>query len=121
MKRIFLIACGLLLGGCAHRPVLYEWGGYDELLYQSYETPEAAATAREKLQAHIAGLEQTRQKVAPGLYAELGTFYLQGGDSARAVSFYAKERDAWPESRALMDALIGNLGKAKTVDAGGKS
>ena len=121
MTRTLLIVCSLLLGGCATRPALYQWGGYDELLYQSYKTPATAQTARTKLEAHIASLEKSQQKVAPGLYAELGTFYLQGGDTAKAVSYYTKERNAWPESRGLMDALIGNLNKPKSADAGSKS
>ena len=58
--------------------------------------------------------------VAPGLYAELGTLYLQGGDNARAIVFYTKERDAWPESRTLMDGLIQHAGQAG-APAGGES
>jgi len=54
-------------------------------------------------------MEAGRQKVAPGLYAELGTLYLQAGESAKAKSYYTKERDAWPESRGLMTAMIENI------------
>ena len=56
-------------------------------------------------------MEQSQQKIAPGLYAELGTLYLQAGDSTKAVAMYAKEREAWPESRYLMDSLINNVAK----------
>jgi hypothetical protein len=53
----------------------------------------------------------SKQKIAPGLYAELGTLYLQAGDATKAVAMYTKEREVWPESRGLMDALINNVAK----------
>lgn len=115
-----LLLCGLLLTGCAHRG-MYQWGGYDGLLYQSYKNPEKAVEFRQALEIHIGKMEQTNQKVAPGLYAELGTLYLQAGDSTKAVGLYAKERDVWPESRGLMDSLINNVGKRDNSKAEAKS
>jgi hypothetical protein len=98
------------LGGCAQRG-LYEWGGYDALLYQSYKHPDKVAELRAGLEAHIGRMEQANQRVAPGLYAELGTLYLQAGATAQAIEMYRKERQTWPESRGLMDALIANVGR----------
>jgi hypothetical protein len=49
----------------------------------------------------------------PGLYAELGTLYLQMGEQVKAIAMYVKERDTWPESKSLMDALIKNLRRLK--------
>ena len=46
---------------------------------------------------------------------ELGTLYLQEGDAEKAKKYYAKERDAWPESKTLMDTLIKNLDSRKKV------
>lgn len=111
MKLIVLLACGLLLTGCANRSSLYQWGGYDAMLYQSYKDPEKVIALRTGLELHIAQMELAKQKIAPGLYAELGTIYLQAGDSNKAVAMYTKERDAWPESRGLMDTLINNVAK----------
>ena len=54
-------------------------------------------------------MEGSGQKVAPGLYAELGTLYLQLGSAEKAIAMYKKERDAWPESKGLMTAMIQNL------------
>jgi hypothetical protein len=117
----FLILCALLLGGCANRPGLYEWGQYDTLLYESYKSPEKSATLRVGLEEHIAKTEQAQKKVAPGLYAELGTLYLQAGDSAKAIAFYTKERNAWPESSQLMNSLITQVGKRTKESTGVKS
>lgn len=90
---------------------MYQWGGYDSMLYQSYKSPEKLDAFRQGLELHLNRMEQSQQKVAPGLYAELGTLYLQAGDRAKALSFYTKERDAWPESKGLMGTLITNIGK----------
>lgn len=106
IKQIGLVFCGLLLTGCAYRAPIYQWGGYDALLYQSYKNPEKAVDFRIGLEKHIALMEQSKLMVAPGLYAELGTLYMQEGDPKKAVAMYTKERDAWPESKGLMDALI---------------
>lgn len=111
MKILLLALCGLFLTGCANRSSIYQWGDYDALLYKSYKSPEKAVEFRQGLELHIVKMEQSQQKIAPGLYAELGTLYLQAGDSTKAVAMYNKERDAWPESRGLMDALINNVDK----------
>jgi hypothetical protein len=108
------IAFGLLLGsvilaGCATSRDAYDWGKYDEMLYQSYKDVSKTENLRVGIETHIAALEQSNRKVAPGLYAELGTLYLEAGDSDRAISLYAKERDAWPESKGLMDVMIASL------------
>lgn len=121
--KILLIAlASLFLTGCANR--LYQWGDYggvDSMLYQSYKNPEKALEFRQGLELHISKMETSKQKVAPGLYAELGTLHLQAGDATRAVEMYIKERDAWPESRVLMDALIINVTKRASAKAEIKS
>lgn len=121
MKIFFIALAGLFLTGCANQTGLYQWGGYDAMLYQSYKNPEKAVEFRQGLELHINKMEDSKQKVAPGLYAELGTLYLQAGDATKAVALYTKERDAWPESRGLMDALINNVGKRPTAKAEVKS
>ena len=98
----------VLLSGCA-TPALYEWGGYDEAMYQHYKDPATTPDARAGLEAHVAEMEESGQRVAPGLYAEIGTFYLQAGATDQALKMYRRERAYWPESKALMDAMIGNL------------
>lgn len=121
MKIFLLLVCGLLLTGCATRNSMYQWGGYDAMLFQSYKNPEKAVEFRQGLELHITKMEQSQQKTAPGLYAELGTLYLQAGDSTKAVAMYTKERDAWPESKGLMDTLINNVAKRTVAKAEVKS
>jgi len=76
---------------------------------------------RINLEAHIGAMEKSNQKVAPGLYAELGTLYLQTGSSDLAISYYTKERSAWPESRTLMTALIQNIERRQQAAKESKS
>ena len=110
MPRFFIVAlASIVMAGCAVQQPMYSWGNYDHLLYASYKDPAKANELRVELETQIAAAEQHKQKVPPGLYAELGTLYLQGGDTNTAVEFYKKERNAWPESRGMMDALIKGL------------
>ena len=105
---VLLLTAALGLTGCA-TPGAYDWGNYDELLYQSYKDVTRTEAMRIDLEQHVTTLEGRSQRVAPGLYAELGTLYLQSGDTVRAIELYGKEREAWPESKGLMDAMIANL------------
>jgi hypothetical protein len=110
MLRFFIVViASTVMVGCAVQQPMYSWGNYDQLLYASYKDPAKANELRVELETQIAAAEQRKQKVPPGLYAELGTLYLQGGDTITAVEFYKKERSAWPESRGVMDALIKGL------------
>ena len=108
-----------LLPGCAS-PTLYNWGGYDQALYASYKDPVKTEELRLKLEAHISAMEKSNQKIAPGLYAELGTLYLQAGSSEKASGLYAKERDAWPESKGLMTAMIQNIDRRELAKKEGQ-
>lgn len=107
-----VLLLSLPLAGCA-APSIYQWGGYDANLYASYKDPNKTEDLRLKLEAHIAAQEAQAQKVAPGLYAELGTLYLQMGSADKAIAMYSRERDTWPESRGLMTAMINNLERRK--------
>jgi len=108
MRLFYATLCALVLTGCAAPKGMYEWGGYDAMLYGSYKDPTTVAANMQKLELHIQKLEQGKQKVPPGLYADLGTMYLQAGDKQKAKANYMKERETWPESAGLMDALINN-------------
>ena len=92
MKTLGLALFSLCLVGCA-TPGLYQWGGYDAMLYASYKSPEKAVEFRQGLETHVTKMEQSQQKVAPGLYAQGCTAYRLRGDMPVSVGMYAKERD----------------------------
>ncbi|WP_108124051.1 DUF4810 domain-containing protein [Saccharospirillum mangrovi] len=109
---LLLVAPALLLGGCASTQ-LYNWGNYEEDLFTYYNEPGEQA---EVVADHVAFLDKIMargEKPAPGLLAEAGTFYLQAGNTDKALEYYQLEYDTWPESRALMSSLINNLGGAQ--------
>ncbi len=110
MIKTFAAAAVLLsLVGCATNNDLYRWGGYEDNLYAAYKDPTKVEAMRLKLEVHIQETEKAGMKVAPGLYAELGTMYLQAGARRKAMDYYALERKTWPESTQLMTAMIQNL------------
>jgi hypothetical protein len=106
-----ILGMALLLAGCASKPSLYDWGGYDAGLYGYYKSPSSAEGFRVSMETQLKEIESRNKKPAPGLYAELGTLYLESGDRATAATYYRKEHDAWQESRYLMDVMIKNLEK----------
>jgi hypothetical protein len=112
------LALLIALTGCAS-PGLYQWGGYDQALYAGYKDATKMEVLRLKLEAHLSKMEKSGQKAAPGLYAELGTLHLQAGAADIARGYYAKERDAWPESQVLMTSLIQTIERRKAASASG--
>jgi hypothetical protein len=111
IRLIYALIIAIFLAGCAG-PSLYQWGSYEQMLYQSYKDPAKTEALRSELESHIGLVEKSGQRVAPGLYAELGTLYLQAGNKGRAIALYRRERETWPESNGLMSAMIQNLEKA---------
>ncbi len=103
-----LVLIVVVLSGCAAQNK-YNWNGYDKGLYDVYKDPNQIKALQIKLQETVDMLEQQKQMIPPGMYAELGTLYLQEGLTDKARIYYAKERDTWAESKTLMDLLIKNL------------
>ena len=115
MKRMIglavAIATFIFLISCETTPSLYKWYNYDNSLYQYYKDPSTAEAFRVNMEKAVHEIETAKGRVPPGLYAEIGTLYLQKGDRQGAAGWYKKERSAWPESTAFMTALIDNLEK----------
>lgn len=118
MRILFILAITAILSACAS-PGLYKWGSYEQGLYAAYKDPNQVEALRLKLETLINEMETSGGKVAPGLYAELGTLYLQAGNAEKAKGYYVKERDAWPESRGLMGAMIQNIERRQQAKADG--
>jgi hypothetical protein len=109
MKTVFIALLTLVtLTGCVTTG-LYDWGHYEDDLFDYYHQPGEKEKAIADLEKLLAKQEAKGRKPAPGLYAELGTFYLLEGDSATAIGFYQKEAEYWPESEPMMSTLISNL------------
>jgi hypothetical protein len=114
MKTIFPAACILIgLSACAP-PTRFVWGNYEQRLYSSYadagETPALLAElAKTTAQGDALG------KTAPGLHAEYGYLLMGAGRPQDAVDQFQKERQAFPESKLLMEKMIEMATSGKSV------
>jgi hypothetical protein len=109
-KRLIPAALVVLLAtGCATgNKQLYDWGDYEQTLFVVYHEPEYKEQA---LNNYLTFVQEHNGQgtLAPGLYAEAGTFLLEQGDVNGAVDFYKMEYERWPESRPMLGILIENL------------
>lgn len=109
MKFAVPVAAILLLAvsACAPTP-RFEWGNYEMALYRYHKQPAQREAYRIALQAAI-DRGRASNRIAPGLYAELGYLRLEDGDAPAAISLFEQERQLFPESAALMTRLIEQL------------
>ncbi|MDR9468598.1 DUF4810 domain-containing protein [Marinospirillum sp.] len=107
-KLIFIVFLAVIGTGCASNNRLYDWGQYEQTLFVFYHDP---AQKEQALKDYLAFVQEHAgdPRLAPGLYAEAGTFLLEQGDVEGAVGFYRMEYDRWPESQPMLGALITNL------------
>lgn len=111
-----------LLSGCATNNQLYQWGDYEEVLFVHFHEPavrdEMLTNYYTFVNTVASGSSKNNKPLAPGLFAEAGTFMLEAGDIDAAIRFYQLEARAWPESQRLMNTLIGNLQKQQQRQQG---
>ena len=112
MRTLASLLCLLILTGCVTTRQ-YQWGSYENDLYAAYKEPARSERLTLGLQSLIGELEASKQKVPPGIYAELGTLYYQAGKLDDARALYEKESTTWPESKGLMAALIQSIDRQK--------
>ena len=117
LRTLIVIGVTTLLFGCVQTQ--HDWGDYSNELYTYYKspTPEERAELTEELLEIFERVEKKGAKPPPGLYAEYGTFLFQNGDYSGAITFYTKEKQAWPDSTQFMDSLITSLNKQLEKDA----
>jgi len=111
MNKCFIpvVMAAVLATGCATgNKQLYDWGQYEQTLFVVYHEPEYKEQALDNYMTFVRE-HNGRRTLAPGLYAEAGTFLLEQGDVDGAVAFYKMEYEHWPESRPMLGILIENL------------
>ena len=106
------IAIATLVSACA-TPPRFEYGAYESSLYAYFKKPELRDKYESALEKAIEKGEKS-DRIAPGLYAELGFLRLQSGDDAAAIALFEKERDAFPESHFFMSKVIDRIGGEET-------
>lgn len=112
MKHLTLVMSLLAVAahsGCSNHQPRLTWNDYQDHLYDHYGQ---AITDEEYIAFLLEAVEQSKSSgvtLAPGLYAEIGTFYARAGKFEEAVPYYELEAQTWPESKAFMDDLIGGI------------
>jgi hypothetical protein len=105
-----IIATGL--SGCT--PSIYSWGGFEQGLYERYVNEQLPQADAYLLQT-ISDAEQNHLKVPPGAYADYGFVLFKRGDRDGAAAYFEREKQAFPESSALMSKLIERVKQNKNV------
>lgn len=100
-------ALALGLAACA-TPPRFEYGAYEPTLYAYYKKPEMRDKFETALEKAIEKGEAS-DRLAPGLYAELGYLHLDQGDEAGAIQLFEKEASAFPESAFFMTGVVNRL------------
>jgi hypothetical protein len=109
------VACALALAGCGPT-VLYDWGPYEDSLQASYVTHDEAR-AWSSLEATITSAQQSGRRLPPGACAEYGFALYKRGEHGRAIEYFEREAQLFPESRPLMDKLIARVRTRPPADA----
>jgi hypothetical protein len=102
----------VLISGCVtQKPTLYDWGEYEELIYQMYSEPGKAepGTQVAKLSEDIGRMQAEGKRVPPGVHAHLGYMHYIQGNQGAAMSAFAIEKALFPESAVFVDAILKRL------------
>lgn len=102
-KCFVLSVAASLLFACAPQ-TRFEWGDYEPSLYAYYKSPSEKAQYEAALVKAI-NLGKKSNKIAPGLYAELGYMKLEAGDIAQAQANFDEEMRLFPESRPFLSGV----------------
>lgn len=105
-RRLALV-CGVLASGCAPKP-LYSWGDYEGSLQASYVAHDQAKALAD-LETTIASAQQTGGRIPPGVCAEYGFLLYSSGQRERAIEYFEREEQLFPESKPLMDKLTAKV------------
>ncbi|WP_417468995.1 DUF4810 domain-containing protein [Maricaulis sp.] len=115
IKLTCVAVVALAVTACA-APSRFEWGGYEQGLYNYYRNPETSENYIRTLERAIERGDATN-RTAPGLNAELGFIHLGRGDSGLAETYFQREIQLFPESETFLSRFVGDSSSAATGDA----
>lgn len=118
-----LAAFGLVvafMSACSSHKPLYNYGEYSESYYGVKKTPgeESTLEYQKALEEAIEKAGESRSnRVAPGLYANLGYLYLKANQRDKAIELFTKEKSIYPEAAFFMDRMIQKVRALEAKDA----
>jgi hypothetical protein len=108
MRLICVLLISMFLTSCATPSASgFYWGKYPQTLYAYKKNPSPATRMQHQneLLRLMDYADSRNTRVPPGIYAEMGKLYLDQGDRAIALGYFAKEKQLYPESAVLLDQL----------------
>ncbi len=108
---LFSIAMLLLPAATGCQRTLYDWGRYEQSVFNLYSSSAdfSAGSEIDRLQKEVERTERRKLAIPPGKMAHLGYLYLMAGDSERARACFEKERILFPEGEEFMEFLLERL------------
>jgi hypothetical protein len=108
-----LLMCSGALSACTQQKTLYDWGSYEQLVYDMYANPGKAdpGTQIAKLTEDIERINAEGHHVAPGVHAHLGYLYYTQGQVALAKEEFSLEKQLFPESAVFIDGMLARMDK----------
>lgn len=107
-----LFLCGaLLVAGCSTRAALYDWGEYEQVVYEGLKSPDGAEVGGHvaRLRADLERIEASERRVPPGLHAHLGYLYANQRQFDLARRHFQIEKQLFPEASSFMDRAIARM------------
>jgi hypothetical protein len=104
MKKLAIFVLTVSLAGCA--APLYEWGHYEDSLWNLQRPGFSLEKETERLSKEIDQTLARGRQVPPGKLATLGFYYSQAGDMEAAKSCFLREKELYPESACFVDGMM---------------
>lgn len=127
-KKLTFLVSALMLSACAVNKSTYEWGSYQQAVYQHFDQSTSPEEQLEKLEADLSKAQGTDRAIAPGFHAHLGMLYHIVGNAAKGTSHFEQEKILYPESSTFINFLLSKKtaiqqampkGESKTKNATG--
>jgi hypothetical protein len=109
MKRLFVALALPLASACTSTH--YEWGRYEESVYDVTRRPDGFDLGAEidTLEQQIEKTKNKDKPVPPGLHAHVGYLHTVAGNGDAARGHFEAEKALYPESAKFMDLLLAKL------------
>jgi hypothetical protein len=110
--RILLAGLVLTVAGCSSvSQGGYYWGNYSVSYFEMVKdrSPETIAKRISALEEIIEQSEERDLRVPPGIYAELGMFFVEDGRKEDGMVQFENEIAVYPESKPFIERLVSRL------------
>lgn len=106
--------------GCTTPAPLYDWGVYEQLLWESYRADHGdvdPASQSTRLEEDVQRIVGSGAHVPPGVHAHIGFLRYSTGDLAAAREHFVEERDLFPESAVFINGVLARMEGSGTLPA----